>query len=553
MQTSVAVLLLHFAAIAAGASNDKAEIRERMLAAHARIAELRANGGSEVEIARLRGECDELSARLGGGRVRAPQAMSCATPVSAAQNLVTSPPPGSTASTASFTNATPQAIPDLATITSSLAVSGVGSYLWDVDLTTDITHTWCGDIDMYLIAPSGKRVTVATDIAEGYLHVFSGTLWDDSAGNPAWDYPHSDFVTSTPLTPEGKLHRLAGDDPNGTWTLEITDDAAADIGVLHAWTLELTTFAAAPIAGGAPATFASAPGLAIADNATVSDLILASGLGTELAEARVRVEITHTYNADLIFEVLAPNGQRVRLSTYNGAENDDVFDGTSFFDVMSQTMPVVDPLLDQPIDEYPFADGVAATQGQPEGSFSALLGSDPNGAWQLEITDTATADVGTLVRWELSLATYASAAPASYCTAGTTTNGCLALITASANPSVSYANACHVSVAGVEGQKNAILFYGLAANALPWAPGSGSYLCVKAPTQRTGGQASGGTFGACDGALALDWNAYQQANPAALGTPWVVGERAFVQAWFRDPPAPKTTNLSDGLELTYQP
>jgi hypothetical protein len=32
-----------------------------------------------------------------------------------------------------------------------------------------------------------------------------------------------------------------------------------------------------------------------------------------------------------------------------------------------------------------------------------------------------------------------------------------------------------------------------------------------------------------------------------------VGNKAYVQAWFRDPPAVKTTNLSDGLELTYQP
>jgi hypothetical protein len=26
-----------------------------------------------------------------------------------------------------------------------------------------------------------------------------------------------------------------------------------------------------------------------------------------------------------------------------------------------------------------------------------------------------------------------------------------------------------------------------------------------------------------------------------------------VQAWFRDPPAPKTTNLSNAVELTVQP
>jgi hypothetical protein len=143
--------------------------------------------------------------------------------------------------------------------------------------------------------------------------------------------------------------------------------------------------------------------------------------------------------------------------------------------------------------------------------------------------------------------------PVSYCTAGTTTNGCLASISASANPSVSFANACNISVANVEGQKNGILFYGLASNSVPWASGSNSFLCVKPPTQRTGTQTSGGTMNACDGSFALNWNAYQMANPTALGNPWAVGNKAYVQAWFRDPPAVKTTNLSDGLELTYQP
>jgi hypothetical protein len=43
------------------------------------------------------------------------------------------------------------------------------------------------------------------------------------------------------------------------------------------------------------------------------------------------------------------------------------------------------------------------------------------------------------------------------------------------------------------------------------------------------------------------------ANPSALGQPWMAGDKAYLQAWYRDPAAVKTTNLSGGLELTYQP
>jgi len=142
-----------------------------------------------------------------------------------------------------------------------------------------------------------------------------------------------------------------------------------------------------------------------------------------------------------------------------------------------------------------------------------------------------------------------------FCTAGTTTNGCVPSISASANPSVSQANPCTVSVANVEGQKNGLLFYGVNnMNFAPIAWGTGSsFLCVKAPTQRTPSQPSGGTAGQCNGQLTLDWDAFQIANPGSLGNPWAAGDKAYVQGWFRDPPAPKTTNLSDAVELTYVP
>ena len=146
--------------------------------------------------------------------------------------------------------------------------------------------------------------------------------------------------------------------------------------------------------------------------------------------------------------------------------------------------------------------------------------------------------------------------PLPYCTAGTTTNGCSASIAANDQPSVSLSNPCSLTVTGVEGQKSGLIFYGVDNSGftpLPWGAGGTSWLCVKPPTQRTSIQSSGGTAGLCDGAFALDWNAYQSANPGSLGNPWSSGDKVFAQAWFRDPPAPKSTNLSNALELTYVP
>ncbi|MCC7015431.1 MAG: hypothetical protein IT454_22925 [Planctomycetes bacterium] len=145
--------------------------------------------------------------------------------------------------------------------------------------------------------------------------------------------------------------------------------------------------------------------------------------------------------------------------------------------------------------------------------------------------------------------------PITYCTAGTTTNGCNALVSASNNPSATQAQSCAITIASVEGQKSGIIFYGLTSLVQPWCTlgGGSSFLCVKPPTQRTLVQSSGGTTAQCDGSLTLDWDAFQLANPGALGQPWVAGQKAFVQGWFRDPAACKTTSTSDALELTYLP
>ena len=64
---------------------------------------------------------------------------------------------------------------------------------------------------------------------------------------------------------------------------------------------------------------------------------------------------------------------------------------------------------------------------------------------------------------------------------------------------------------------------------------------------------TGGTAGACDGTLVLNWDAWQLSNPGAPGQPWAVGARARVQAWFRDPWSCKFSFLSPMLDLTYGP
>jgi len=142
----------------------------------------------------------------------------------------------------------------------------------------------------------------------------------------------------------------------------------------------------------------------------------------------------------------------------------------------------------------------------------------------------------------------------SYCTSATTTNGCVPGISSLGQASASAASGFVLQVSSVEGQRSGLFFYGASGQtALPWAAGSTSWFCVKAPTQRLGLLSSGGTVGACDGQLASDWNAFLAAHPAALGSPRTAGQSFDAQAWFRDPPAPRSTNLSNALHFVLAP
>lgn len=146
-------------------------------------------------------------------------------------------------------------------------------------------------------------------------------------------------------------------------------------------------------------------------------------------------------------------------------------------------------------------------------------------------------------------------AMASFCTAGTTSNGCVPSISGSGAPDANAGSGFTIDVAALEGQRLGLIFYSVdntGFTPLPWGASS-SLLCIKPPTQRLPLASTGGTNGQCDGALSFDFNTFMVSSPGALGGPFTGGEQIFAQAWFRDPPSPKTTMLSDALSFVVCP
>jgi cysteine-rich repeat protein len=125
--------------------------------------------------------------------------------------------------------------------TSAIAVTGLGRRLYDVDVTVDITHPRTDNLDLFLTAPSGRRIDLATDLGGTQANLYAGATFDDQAGAPA-----SDLAAGTPFTRvagEGALAAFVGEDPNGTWMLTVADDSFGSTGVLNGWTLTLVAAA----------------------------------------------------------------------------------------------------------------------------------------------------------------------------------------------------------------------------------------------------------------------------------------------------------------------
>lgn len=304
------------------------------------------------------------------------------------------------ATTTSFPEVPAAPINDFSTTTDTVEVGGVGNYILDVDVTTNITHTWNGDLDITLTSPMGTVVTLTTDNGSGNDDVFAGTTWDDDAGDitapgAVTDHAFTNFVAVTALVPEEALAAFVGEDPNGVWTLSISDDAGGDTGTLHNWSVVVTTQASAPPVN-VPGSFTSSPVTAINDNATITEIIEVSGLPPYLSDVNVLTNITHTFSADLEITLTSPAGTVVTLTTDNGGGNDDVFAGTTWDDDAG------DVTTPGAVTDHSFANAVIATPLVAEEALGAFIGEDPNGVWTLSISDDAGLDQGTLHSWGLN-------------------------------------------------------------------------------------------------------------------------------------------------------
>ncbi len=348
----------------------------------------------------------------------------------------------------------PLAIPDnnAAGITSTLVISNAPTTISNVDVTgIVISHENASDLHAYLTSPEGTRIELWLSVCQA-----GGNRWTvGTTGFTLSDYAATTIGAVCPpgqgtYHPSGALTPLTGDNPNGTWSLNISDVGALDVGTLYGWGINLTTVPCAgtptstpsptptntptrtptntatntPIPGvtntfsptptrtqTATATTTSTPTRTPspvptcgqvniqssnvprpipAQSTVTSTLVITNGPTIGSIEV-TGINITHTDPGDLRVYLISAENTRVELFLGVCAGNPWTSANTGF------------SLSDNGFS----AIGSSCPPGQaiyrPSGSLAPLVGEQSSGVWTLEIDDPGSPDNGTLNGWGLRI------------------------------------------------------------------------------------------------------------------------------------------------------
>ena len=182
----------------------------------------------------------------------------------------------------SFTTANPETgIPDNTPAGVNVTINLPAGTVSNMDVKIgSLSHTFVADLKMVLTSPSATSVTLINRRG-GAGDDMTNLIFDDEAPTSI-----TGIVAPGPFTgrfrPESPLSAFNGENQAGVWTLNISDNAAIDVGTLHSWGLSpalacSTSVAAAPVA---TTTAASAVGVKAA---TLAGTVNSSGTATDYA------------------------------------------------------------------------------------------------------------------------------------------------------------------------------------------------------------------------------------------------------------------------------
>jgi subtilisin-like proprotein convertase family protein/archaellum component FlaG (FlaF/FlaG flagellin family) len=133
-------------------------------------------------------------------------------------------------------NPLPVLLADVATVTANLTVNSPLTEIIDLNvINLNITHTWTADLVVVLRSPDGTEVQLIQGLCGDKDDILLN--FDDEAAAEYSQIP-CPATDNGWYQPKSPLSAFDGKNPNGVWTLLITDVEAPDIGTLNDWAID---------------------------------------------------------------------------------------------------------------------------------------------------------------------------------------------------------------------------------------------------------------------------------------------------------------------------
>lgn len=221
-----------------------------------------------------------------------------------------------------------QVVPDRSSVTNTIKVNQGGA-IESIKISVNVEHTYIGDLMVSVKSPSGKTIK---------LHNRQGGKTDNLV-----------------MTYEGDtVADYIGENPKGDWTLEVKDMATRDEGTFKSWGIEMRC-----------EQEHSEVFIPEEEDAWLISEQKCSQPGI-IEDAKLLVNIEHSYIGDLVVKLRCPDGEEVSLHNREGGSKNNL---ETTYDLSKM---------------------------------ESLKGKNTQGIWTLMVQDKAPRDSGILKHWKLS-------------------------------------------------------------------------------------------------------------------------------------------------------
>ena len=127
----------------------------------------------------------------------------------------------------------------------------VGATITDVNVSLEMDHSWTGDLTLELVSPDGTPITILDNVCDNSTNNDNINATFDDAGiaivcgtttsNDAAETCNGNFAIQAAISgivlPTNPLNAFNGGDPNGNWTLNVTDNVGGDAGCFNSFSV----------------------------------------------------------------------------------------------------------------------------------------------------------------------------------------------------------------------------------------------------------------------------------------------------------------------------